>query len=182
METPASKSEADPWSVAAIEQNRAWLTAYVLGIVGAPGAVDDLVQEVFQIAFSKRDSFDAGRSFGAWLRGIAHNVALRHIECAGRESLLLTGESLEFFDQAAAQAEAADLFPDARERRFIFLRECLENLSRRARQLVELRYTGKKSADQVAKQLGMSVSAVNVGIFRARAALADCITRKEAGA
>jgi DNA-directed RNA polymerase specialized sigma24 family protein len=43
-----------------------------------------------------------------------------------------------------------------------------------------MRYTQDESAATMAEQLGMSVSAVNVGVFRARAALADCITRKEA--
>jgi RNA polymerase sigma-70 factor (ECF subfamily) len=161
-------------------QNREWLTAYVLGMVGNHGTADDLVQEVFRIAFVKRDSFEAGRSFGAWLRGIARNVVLRHIEQSYREPILLTEESLDVFEQAAAQAEASVLSPDARERRYVFLSECLEALGRRARQLIEMRYTREESAATMAEQLGMSVSAVNVGVFRARAALADCITRKEA--
>jgi RNA polymerase sigma-70 factor (ECF subfamily) len=67
-----------------------------------------------------------------------------------------------------------------RERRYVFLSECLEALGRRARQLIDMRYTQDESAATMAEQLGMSVSAVNVGVFRARAALADCITRKEA--
>jgi RNA polymerase sigma factor (sigma-70 family) len=172
---------ADPWSVAAIEQNRAWLTAYLLGMVGSPGMVDDLVQEVFQIAFAKRGAFEAGRSFGAWLRGIARNVALRHLEQLGREPILLTGACLDAFDLAAAKAGALDLVPDAQERRLAFLHECMEKLGRMARQLIERRYIGGESAATVATQLGMSVSAVNVGVFRARAILAECITFKETG-
>lgn len=180
MDTIVNNNEPDPWSAAAIMQNREWLTAYLLGMVGNHGAADDLVQEVFRIAFVKRDSFEAGRSFGAWLRGIARNVALRHIEQSYREPILLTEESLDVFEQAAAQAEASDVSPDARERRYVFLSECLEALGRRARQLIDMRYTQEESAATMAEQLGMSVSAVNVGVFRARAALADCITRKEA--
>ncbi len=176
-----SIKQADPWSAAAIEQNREWLIAYLLGMIGDPHAVDDLVQEVFHIAFVKRDSFEAGRSFGAWLRGIARNLALRHLERAGREPLLPGDDSLEVYDQAAARAEAADMFPEAREQRLAFLRDCLAALGAKARQLITLRYTKEQSAAAVAGQLGLSVSAVNVGVFRARAALADCITRKEAG-
>ena len=55
-------------------------------------------------------------------------------------------------------------------------------LGRRARQLIELRYAREESAASVAGKLDLSVSAVNVGVFRARASLAECITRKEAGA
>lgn len=180
MQTSASDSFADPWSAAAIAQNREWLVAYLLGLIGDPGTVDDLVQEVFQIAFVKRDSFEAGRSFGAWLRGIARNVALRHLERARREPILLDEAGLEAFDAAAAGAEAADLAPDAHGQRLAFLRACLETLGRRARQLIDLRYAGGEGAAAVAARLGLSVPAVNVGVFRARAALADCIARKEA--
>jgi RNA polymerase sigma factor (sigma-70 family) len=181
MGDAVDKIEVDPWSVAAIEQNRAWLTAYLLGMVGSPGVVDDLVQEVFQIAFAKRGSFEAGRSFGAWLRGIARNVALRHLEQIGREPILLSAAGLDAFDLAAAKAGALDLVPDAQERRLAFLRECMEKLSQMARQLIVRRYTQNESAATVAMQLGMSVSAVNVAVFRARAALAECITLKEIG-
>jgi RNA polymerase sigma-70 factor len=182
MQNSVSTNEVDPWSAAAIEQNREWLIAYLLGMIGDPHAVDDLVQEVFHTAFVKREHFEAGRSFGAWLRGIARNLALRHLERKGRDALLMTPETLEVFDQAATAAEAADLWPDARERRLAFLRECLEGLGRRARQLIELRYAREESAASVAGKLDLSVSAVNVGVFRARASLAECITRKEAGA
>jgi RNA polymerase sigma-70 factor (ECF subfamily) len=179
MTDPTSLDQADPWSAAAIEQNREWLTAYLLGMIGDAHAVDDLVQEVFHTAFVKRDRFEAGRSFGAWLRGIARNLALRYFERKGRDALLLTPESLDVFDQAAAAAEAADLWPDARERRLGLLRDCLEALGRRARQLIERRYVRDESAATVAGELGLSVSAVHVGVFRARAALAECITSKE---
>lgn len=178
---PGPEPQPDPWSAAMIEQNREWLTAFLLGLTGAPDAVDDLVQDVFTIAFAKRDSFEAGRSFGAWLRGIARNVALRHAERSGRQALLATDEAIEHFDQAAAQAEAAEMAPEARERRFAFLRECLDALGPRARQLLDLRYAEAQSAAAVAGRLGLSISAVNVGVFRARAAVADCISRKEAG-
>jgi RNA polymerase sigma-70 factor (ECF subfamily) len=177
-----STNHGDPWSAAVIEQNREWLIAYLLGMVGDSHAVDDLVQEVFHTAFAKRDHFEAGRSFGAWLRGIARNLALRHLERTGRDALLLSPESLEVFDQAAAAAEAADLWPDAREQRLGHLRACLAALGRRARQLIEQRYVREESAATVAAELGMTVSAVNVGVFRARAALAECVTRREAGA
>jgi RNA polymerase sigma-70 factor (ECF subfamily) len=182
MTDPTSLDRADPWSAAAIHQNREWLIAYLLGMIGDPHAVEDLVQEVFHTAFVKRESFEAGRSFGAWLRGIARNLALRHLERRGRDALLLTPESLEAFNQAAAEAEAADLWPDARERRLGHLRACLATLGRRARQLIDLRYVREESAATVAGKLDMSVSAVHVGVFRARAALAECITRKEAEA
>jgi DNA-directed RNA polymerase specialized sigma24 family protein len=88
---------------------------------------------------------------------------------------------LDAFDLAAAKAETLDLVPDAQERRLAFLSECMEKLGRLARQLIERRYIGRESAAAVATQLRMSVSAVNVGVFRARAALAECITLKETG-
>lgn len=178
METEL-ETRADPWSAAAVDGHRGWLTAYVLAVTGDPGAADDLVQEVFAVALSKRGEFAPGTNFGGWLRGIARNVALRHGERRGRELPLAGDEALARLDRAAERAEREDLVPGATERRAIFLRQCLEQLAERTRRLVELRYAEDRSAAEAAAELGMTVTAVNVAAFRARAALADCIERKE---
>jgi len=170
----------DPWSAAAIEQNRQWLMAYMLSLAGDPAVSDDLVQEVFTIAFQKRESFAPGTNFGGWLRGIARNVALRHCEARGRQPLVARQEVVERLDQAAAEGESRNMDPGWIETRKRFLRECVAKLTERVRRMLDLRYTRGCSATEVADALSQTVPSVNVALFRARQSLAVCVQRKEA--
>src|SRR5690349_16759513 len=116
LSRPGSKvdmqAQSDPWSTAAIEQNRQWLLAYLLMLTGDPVAADDLVQEVFVVALRKRVNFVAGTNFGGWLRTIAKNVALNYGKRHGREILISNDMAVEALDRVAARAEAKEHDPD----------------------------------------------------------------------
>jgi RNA polymerase sigma-70 factor len=176
-----AKAAMDPWSAAIIDQNRRWLSAYLLSITGNPGSVDDLVQECFEIAFRKRDSFKPGSNFGAWLRAIGRNVAMRHCEKKGRRPLVDHQEALDQLDRAAADAEAKSVGPDHAERRTGLLRECLATLTEKIRNLLDMRYNQGMSTIAIAERIGAKVPAVNTAIFRARMQLGQCIRAREAG-
>jgi len=172
----------DPWSQAAIEQNRRWLTAFVLSLTGDAAACDDIVQEVFLIAYRKRSSFAPGTNFGGWLRGIARHVVLRHCERRAKQPLVNHDEALRRLEVAAAESEARSMDLGYQQQRYRFMRECLTTLSTRIRHVLRMRYTVGLQAGDIAREMGMTVSAVNVGVFRARLALAACIRRKESKA
>lgn len=168
----------DPWSAAAIEGNRRWLTAYVLSLTGDPGAAADLVQEAFAVALRKRSDFRPGTNFGGWLRVIARNVSLQHCRRRGRELLLDRDEVLAHLEAAAersAEREAAPGFADARAE---LMRACLEKLSGRVRRFLQLRYGEGRSPAELAAEAGLTAAAVNMALCRARFALADCVRRK----
>jgi len=168
----------DPWSEAAVRQNQRWLTAFVLAQIGDPVAADDIVQDVFSIAFQKRGSFEPGTNFGAWLRSIARNLVLRHFETRARRPLIDRDEAAARLDQLAAAAEDRAVDPAWTESRAEILRECLKELTERARKLVAERYGLGRSPAAVSASTGQSISAVNVALFRARTALAECLRRK----
>jgi len=178
MLAEAQEAVADPWSAAAIEQNRRWLGAYLLALSGDPEAAADMVQEVFAIALRKRGEFRAGTNFGGWLRGIARNVALQQCRRRGRELLLDRAEVLAHLDRAAEAAAGRSAAPGYAEERAGRLRECLAAVSSRVRLLLELRYALGRSPAEVAAEAGLTVPAVNMALCRARFALADCIRRK----
>jgi len=170
----------DSWTDAAVEQNRQWMTAYALSMIGDPTAADDAVQEAFTIAYQKRGEFERGTNFGGWLRTILRHVALRHIERAGRRPVITHEQAVARLEAASAALTARSLDPSWAEDRAGFLRECLRKLTDIARKLVRMRYADGMSSTQMASACGRSVSSVNVSVFRARAALADCIRDKEA--
>src|SRR5438128_6704431 len=72
---------------------------WALRIVRDPGAAEDVVVEAFWRAYRGRARFDWSRSFGAWMRRIATNVARDHLREA-RSRLALTAAD----DRIAARA------------------------------------------------------------------------------
>jgi RNA polymerase sigma-70 factor (ECF subfamily) len=174
---PDDPNTPDPWSLAAVEQNRRWLLAFLLSASGDRAAAEDLVQETFRIAYEKRREFAPGTSFGGWLRGIARNLLLRHFE-QSRRAAVLVGDAMGALEQAAGQSEERLLDPDWASRRLAALKECLARLTTRVRQVLQSRYAQGLNAQEIARHLGMSVAAVNVAAFRARETLAACVERR----
>lgn len=172
-----SERKIDPWSLAAVEQNRQWLTAYLLGATGDRAAAEDLVQEVFQIAYEKRQGFAPGTNFGGWLRAIAQNCLARYFQRSRRQPILV-GDAMRELENAAAREEGRLLDPGWMKARVDALRQCLERLTARAREILRSRYGDGRPAQEVAAEYGMTVTALNVAAFRAREAVAQCVERK----
>ena len=168
----------DPWSEAAIEQNRRWLTAFILSLTGNRNSTEDLVQDVFRTAYEKRDSFEPGTNFGGWLRAIARNIVRRYCERQARLPLFRHEEAFERLEQLAAACGKRSLDPACEDRKR-FLLECLGKLSTKIRRLINLRYRDGFSTQRIAGFVGMRVSALNVAVFRARHSLGNCVRRKE---
>ena len=61
-----------------------------LRIVRDAATAEDVVVEAFWRAYRGRARFDSSRSFGAWMRRIATNVALDHLRAAHRAKLSVT--------------------------------------------------------------------------------------------
>ena len=166
----------DPWTRAAIEHHRDWLTPYLLAATGDYAAAEDLVQEVFQLAYEKRSAFEPGTNFGGWLRAIAKNCLKRHFDRTHRQPLLV-GNALLELDRAASEAKQLS-DPDWMARRAAALGECFGRLTRRAQEILDRLYCEGISPQEVALAFGMTRPAVNVASFRAREILADCVKRK----
>jgi RNA polymerase sigma-70 factor (ECF subfamily) len=172
-----SSSTDDLWSKAALAQNRRSLLRYLLVATGDIAAAEDLVQEVLRIGYEKRHRFSPGTDLGAWLRAIARNCLKKHF-AASRKTPVLGGDMHEVLDRVAHEREA-DLLDDGwHKRRLRALRECIEQLRDKARQVIECRYRRGMRSREVGDLLHMTVQAVNVTVFRTRSVLADCVRRK----
>lgn len=171
-------NDADPWDRAIIEQNQHWLLAYFVAGTGDRATAEDLVQEVFFQALENRERYDPTRPFGAWLRGIARNLLCHHYRDAQRRPLALDGPVLDQLDATASQAEERWLDPDHQESRLAALRSCLARLTRRARDMLLLRYGERCDSRVIGLRLGMVANTVDVALGRARRALADCVERQ----
>ena len=163
-----------------LEQNQGWLTAYVHAQVENPQSAEDIVQNVFMIAWRDRHKFDASRSLGAWLRGIAKNAVREHWRRAKRQAVITEPNVIERLDRLAAQSESGWLDPDWQERRGRALRHCLLRVSHKVRQALTLKYGKCMSSKAIAQRLRMQTAAVDVALSRARNFLAACIEQSMA--
>jgi RNA polymerase sigma factor (sigma-70 family) len=162
----------DPAAFAAlVERNRDRVEAVAERLLAEEA--EDLVQEALLRAYLGLSQLrDPGR-FGAWLCGIAVNLAKMRLRLRARETRLLS-EPVD------------DGRPEEREL-FGLVRDALEVLPSGQRDAVVMHYLDGLSCDEIAALLGGSPGAVRVRLHRARqqlrrqlAAFAPVHTRKEA--
>jgi RNA polymerase sigma-70 factor, ECF subfamily len=134
----------------------------------------DLVQQTFVDAFFHLDRFEAGRSFGAWVRGIARNLVREELRRRGREQARYTA-----YHSHLVACGGDDACAEERERslREALLR-CREELSPPAKRALELRYDRGLDFDGVAEGLGRTVAAARQLLQRVRLLLKHCIEQR----
>ncbi|HET6178138.1 MAG TPA: RNA polymerase sigma factor [Candidatus Sulfotelmatobacter sp.] len=140
--------------------------SWIVRIIRDPHAAEDLTVETFWRIYRAHARFDPGRSFGAWARKIATNVALDYLKSSrGRE--VQYGQNL--------QAEAV---PDKTTRNPAIQRELRERTQLAFQQLpVKLRVVAtlalveEQPHGEIAEALNISTAAVKSRLFRAIALL-----------
>ena len=146
--------------------------------LGANGTdAEDLAQETFLAALRSTEPPDMSdvRSMGAWLRGVARNLFLRHCRKARSAPMQVSSQFLvnaesTWTSEFLHQGDGVD-YVEA-------LRRCLGELPARQRRALDLRYAEKSSRAEMARLLEMTENGVKSLLRRIRAALADCVRRR----
>lgn len=132
------------------------------------GEAEDIVQEVFVAAWQHLPSYRGTSSLQSWLLGIArHKVEDYFRALIRREALLEDGGEEGMEDQV----DASTLLPDAaldRERTAARTAVVLATLPDHYRVILLWRYWEKRSAREIAAQLGRTEKAVERLLARAR--------------
>lgn len=163
-----------------IRENADMLLAYLRSVVRDEHAVDDLFQESMLVAWRKIEQYDRERPFGAWLRGIARNLALAYFRDRERQDQPLDEASLEWLETRFAQVHA--LSGDTLGEKLSALRDCVQALPEEYRQPVQLRYAESLSVSEIGNTLKLATETLKKRLTRAKLRLADCLERKLAGA
>jgi RNA polymerase sigma-70 factor (ECF subfamily) len=171
---------------------RGELLAHCYRMLGSAEEAEDLVQETYLRAWRSFDGFEGRSSVRTWLYRIATNVCLTAIQRRGRRPLpsglggpaedpqtpLVTGLEvpwLQPFPDALLAGEREDPAAAAVSRTGIRLAfvAALQHLSARERAVLILRDVLEFPAAEAADLLGTTTTAVNSGLRRARAQLAQ---------
>ena len=150
--------EAAPASFADLYRDSvADLYAYVATMLQDRHAAEDVVAQASERAYRKPRSFDRRRgSERAWLFGIARNAALDELRRRKR-SVALVAEPGEI---------AADDDPELLARR-VTVRDALDRMDPRDRELIALKFHGGLNNGEIAKLLGTSESNAGTKVHRA---------------
>jgi RNA polymerase sigma-70 factor, ECF subfamily len=138
--------------------------------------VDDLAQETFLLAYRKWDHLDDPANAVFWLRRIARNLVMNEISKTSRRVRLLDEKITDYLvtlpddEVALGKGEGED-----KEFMLSALRECLQRLPSKIRQMIDARYDEDQSAAVIGGRFSMNPTAVRKALFVARKKLSDCL-------
>jgi RNA polymerase sigma factor (sigma-70 family) len=161
-------STSPPDWPAVLARNGHWLRTVVLARVADHAAADDVMQVVAATVVSKGHQLRDPEKVAPWLYRLAVMAALQHRRRQGRRRKLI-----DRFAQRVPPVEHDEREPDpldwllADERNSI-VRQALRRLPRRDQEILLLKYTEEWSYRELAEHLGLSTSAVEARLHRAR--------------
>lgn len=126
---------------------------------------EDLAQETFIRALDRLHTFDLEREFSPWIRRVAANLCLNHIE-SHKSTAPLDEERDE--DKTQSPGEQVEVKERSEQ-----IRSALASLPPHYRLVVELRHYQELSYDEIASELNIPLSDVKSHLFRARKILAE---------
>src|SRR5690348_5158875 len=177
---------------------RGELLAHCYRMLGSAADAEDLVQETYMRAWRSYEGFEGRASVRTWLYRTATNACLTALERRGRRPLpsglggpaegpdapVVAGPEVPWLrplPDALLTGDSEDPASVAVSREGIRLAFVapLQYLSARQRAVLILRDVLQWQAAEVAELLGMTTTAVNSGLRRARAQLADVLPAED---
>jgi len=155
-----------------VERYQERIFALVYGIVRDAHEVEDVAQEVFLKVYTRIEAFDERSQFYTWLYRVAVNAAKDHVKKRVRRPAVALDEA----DALPGGAESPDAGAQRSETARL-VREAIDALPLRYREVLALRELEGLSYDEVATVLGISIGTVESRLHRARARLKQRLGR-----
>jgi len=143
----------------------------MLKMTGQPGDAEDLAMEAFNKAFSKLDQYTPDFAFSTWLYRIAKNNCIDHLRRNRKDNDNMVNQHEAEGDITAH--ELANQLPSPEQllinqQETHLLREIVETLHPKYKDIIKLHYFNELSCDEIAQQLELPEGTVKVRLFRAR--------------
>jgi RNA polymerase sigma-70 factor (ECF subfamily) len=142
-------------------QHQGEVYGWIVRLVRNPSVAEELTIEAFWRIYRAHARFDATRSFGAWARRIATNLALEHLK---RHRVVVELDSSRV-PEPQTQPDAVDVLEQRELRQRIG--DALDRLSPKLRTAATLALVEELPYEQIADALGVSVGTVKSRVFRA---------------
>ncbi len=155
-----------------IEAHQAGVWRYLRALGCERELANDITQDTFLAVLQKPfDDYDP-RATAAYLRTVARNLFISAMRKAGR---MVTVEDVEAIDVTWNRWMMGE---DNGEELLVQLRECLEQLTKRARWALEMRFRDRLPRTEIADNLGITEHGAKNLMQRAKKQLRTCIETK----
>ena len=166
----ADSSRPKDWSQA-LADNERWIRTAVLARLGELGGIDEVMQELALAVVRQKTRLESVDNPSAWLYRVAVRKVLLYRRSHGRRNRL--HDRYATTRSEAVEADPLDwLLLDERK---AFVREALTRLPARDAEILLLKYTEDWTYRDLASHLGISESAVEARLHRARGKLRDAL-------
>jgi len=156
-----------------VQQHQVEVWRYLRFLGASNELADDLAQETFLQLLRAPFVERAPAATAAWLRTVARSL---YVKSFRRPPFLLAEvETIE----AAWTGFARD---DAGHESLEALRDCVQQLDGRAREVVRLHYEERRSRRDIGERLGLGEDGVKSLLRRTRSILRECVERRREGA
>jgi RNA polymerase sigma factor (sigma-70 family) len=163
-----AKSAADiDWQAALAEHGR-WLRTVIRARLGEPQAVDEVMQEVSLAAVKQSSPLEDASKVAPWLYRLAVTQSLLYRRKMGRSRKLTDRYAERNRPKEGDNRESDPLDWLLSEERRTKIREAMQRLPKRDAEMLLLKYSENWSYNQLAEHLGISHSAVESRLHRAR--------------
>ena len=151
--------------------NQRRIYGFILAPVHDRNHADDLQQEVAAVLWKKFDQYQDGTDFAAWAMRVARLCVYEWRRKQSKLPLPLNDTTFEMLseDAIAMSCEYDD--------RVSALRDCLEKMSDRHRQMLSARYHEGESVRSIAERFGRTRRAIYKSLEKIHTSLASCIRR-----
>jgi len=143
------------------------LLANLAGKLGDKDRAEEAAQETLVRAYFNMSKLNKPDSFFSWLLGIADHVAKEHHR---KEQIQQKRETIISFSEEIPPTEISDDYS---------LEAAITELPESYRKVILLRYYGKHSCNEIAKQLNLPLGTVTKQLSRAYAMLRDTLQQSQ---
>jgi RNA polymerase sigma factor (sigma-70 family) len=166
-----ANSAADVDWQAALAEHESWLRTVIRARLGEPQAVDEVMQEVSLAAVKQSSPLADASKVAPWLYRLAVTQSLLYRRKMGRRRKLTDRYAERNRPKEGDNRESDPLDWLLSQERRSKIREAMDRLPRKDMEILLLKYSEDWSYHQLAEHLGISHSAVESRLHRARGKL-----------
>ena len=177
VEVPGARLAAQPEELdfeAILRETQPRIRAYIAGMGIASHEVDDVAQDVYLELYRGLDRVPPGVAPERWLKGIARNLCLNHIRRSARRGRLHREAIIEILAQTNWEGDEPGMYDSVQQA----LEGCYNKLPDQSRRMLVMRYQSDLPSADIATAFESTAEAVRVALYRIRAGLKDCISRR----
>lgn len=163
----------------------------ILKMINNATDAEDLTIEAFGKAFRNIDQYSPSFAFSTWLFKIASNNCIDFLRKKKARQLSIYNSSASsdhnsgngINEETSLSIQSDLLDPEETlilDQKKVLLRELVDNLKPRYRQLVDLRYFKEYSYEEIAEELDIPIGTVKAQLFRARELLFGILKKRQA--